>query len=86
MTVTYLPAAADDSDLGNTIGTTVNVPVLSNDSGSFVLTSVRIVHPRRPGAPAHRARRRYLAGERDGTVTFFPEVGFRLDPRPSPTR
>jgi len=80
VSVGYLPAAADDSDLGNTLGTTVNVPVLSNDTGDFVLTSVRIATP---GGPVLQ---RIVAGEgrweanSDGTVSFFPEAGFLLDP------
>ena len=35
ITVTYLPVAADDSDLGNVLGSTVNVAVLGNDPATF---------------------------------------------------
>ncbi len=82
MTVTYLPQAADDSDLGNTLGTTVNVPVLTNDTGSFVASSVRIVGPGGPVVELIVAGEgRWLANS-DGTVTFFPEAGYKLDPAP----
>jgi CshA-type fibril repeat protein len=82
VTITYLPLAADDADLGNTLGSTVNVAVLGNDSGDFVLTSVRIV------APGGSVLQLVVAGEgtwranSDGTVTFIPESGFLLDPAP----
>jgi CshA-type fibril repeat protein len=82
LTVTYLPAAADDSDLGNTLGATVNVAVLSNDSGSFVLTSVRIVGSGGPVLQLVVAGEGTWRANSDGTVTFVPEVGFLLDPAP----
>ncbi len=82
ITVTYLPDAADDSDLGNTLGTTVNVPVLSNDIGDFVLTSVRIVAPGGPVLQLVVAGEGRWQANSDGTVSFFPEVGFMLDPAP----
>ena len=43
VTVTYVPAAVDDSDTGNTIGDPVTVNVLANDTGDFDPASVRIV-------------------------------------------
>lgn len=82
LTVTYLPAAADDSDLGNTLGSTVNVPVLSNDSGDFVLSSVRIVTPGGPQSTLVVAGEGTWRANNDGTVTFVPEAGFLLDPAP----
>ena len=82
ITVTYLPVAADDSDLGNTLGTTVNVPVLSNDGGDFVLASVRIVAPGGPALQLVVAGEGRWQANSDGTVTFFPEAGFLLDPAP----
>jgi len=82
VTVEYLPQTADDSDLGNTIGSTVNVPVLANDTGSFVASSVRIVGSGGPVAQLIVPGEGLWVANSDGTVSFFPEVGFLLDPAP----
>ncbi len=82
VTVTYLPQAADDSDLGNTLGNTINVAVLSNDSGEFVPTSVRIVAPGGPVLQLIVAGEGRWEANAEGTVSFHPEVGFKLDPAP----
>ena len=81
ITVTYVPAAADDSDLDNAFGTAVNVDVLGNDTG-------RLGRRQRPAARRRRPRRRrlHVPGEGtwtvqlDDTITFTP--GARLPDRP----
>jgi CshA-type fibril repeat protein len=82
VTVTYLPEAADDADPGNTIGTTVNVPVLGNDTGVFTSNTVRIVGPGGPVAQLVVAGEGTWRANTDGTVTFEPEAGFLVDPAP----
>ncbi|MGE3446348.1 MAG: hypothetical protein AB7H92_02055 [Microbacteriaceae bacterium] len=82
VTVTYLPAAADDSDLDNAVSTTVNVAVLSNDTGDFVPASVRVVGTGGPVLQVVVSGEGTWQANSDGTITFFPEVGFLLDPAP----
>ncbi len=81
VTVGYRPVAADDEDLGNTIGDPVTVDVLANDAGDLDPSSVAIV-----GAPADGGTL-VVAGEgtwsvdpRTGAITFSPEAGFLTDP------
>jgi CshA-type fibril repeat protein len=84
VTITYLPEASDDTDLGNTIGAAVNVAVLGNDDGDFVNASVRVVDP----ATLLPVTTLLVAGEgtwranADGTITFTPLAGFLVDPAP----
>ena len=81
ITITYVPAAADDSDLGNAFGTDVNVDVLANDTGDFAAGGVRL-HRR----CAARSRCLVVPGEGtwtvqlDDTITFSPDSGFLTDP------
>ena len=83
MTITYVPAAADDSDLGNAFGTDVNVGVLGNDAGDFVAGSVRIMDGVLPGPEPARPRPGHLdrAAGRHAS-RFIPEPGFLTDPAP----
>jgi CshA-type fibril repeat protein len=84
ITVTYLPQATNNSSLGHAAGTTVNVDVLGNDSGSFVLNSMRVIDP----GTTLPVTTLVVAGEgewranADGTITFVPEAGFYADPTP----
>lgn len=82
--VGYVPAAADDSDLGNAIGDVVTVDVLGNDTGDLDPASVRLVGP-----SGDRVQRLEVPGEgvwtvdaATGAVTFTPEDGFLVDPAP----
>ncbi len=84
--VEYLPAAADDTDAGHAIGEVVVVDVLANDTGDLVPGSVRLVDP-----AGGRVDRLVVPGEgtwtvdpATGRVTFAPEAGFLVDPRPVP--
>ncbi|MFC7431504.1 MULTISPECIES: Ig-like domain-containing protein, partial [unclassified Agrococcus] len=85
ITITYLPVAVDDEDLGNPIGTAVGVDVLANDAGVFDVASLSLVAADdtvlAPGAPL------VVAGEgtwsiAGSTVTFTPEAGYEGDPTP----
>ncbi|WP_417555655.1 Ig-like domain-containing protein [Microbacterium sp.] len=83
--VTYLPIAVDDSDLDNTAGTAVRVPVVGNDTGEIDPTTVRITDPT-SGDPVTTL---VVSGEgtwtvdpATGDVTFTPETGFVDNPTP----
>ena len=82
ITVTYLPVAADDSKLGNVLGSTVNVPVLANDTGSFVAASVRILNAGTPVTSLVVAGQGEWRANSDGSVSFIPQSGFLVDPAP----
>lgn len=82
--VGYVPAAVDDTDLGNTIGDAVEVDVLANDSGDLDPGSVRLVD-----ASGNRVTSLTVPGEGTwtvdpvtGRVTFTPAAGFLVDPAP----
>ena len=84
VTVTYVPAAVDDTDAGNTIGDPVTVDVLANDTGDFDATSVRILT-----SGGGRVTTLTVPGEgawtvnpTTGALTFTPEAGFEGDPTP----
>ncbi len=83
VTVTYLPQAVDDAELGKDLGDPVVVDVLTNDSDNLVPGSVRIV-----GAPGD-GRTLTVPGEgiwtvdpASGAITFTPAAGFTGDPTP----
>ena len=81
ITVTYVPLAVDDADLGNHIGDTVGTNVLLNDKGDFVVSSLRIENG------AARVTTLTVPGQGVWTVTgsiiaFDPEDGFLTDPTP----
>ena len=81
VTVTYLPKANPDSDLGNTLGDAVTVDVLANDSGDFDSSTVAILDG---GVPKGSL---VVAGQGTwsvvaGSIRFTPEPGFVLDPTP----
>ncbi len=82
MTITYVPAAADDSDLDNAYGTDVNVAVLANDNGDFAAGSVRILDGATPVMSLPVPGEGTWIVEADDTVTFHPEAGFLTDPTP----
>jgi uncharacterized repeat protein (TIGR01451 family) len=84
VTVDYVPAAADDADLGHAIGDVVVVDPLANDTGDLVPGSTRLVT-----SAGDRVTELVVAGEgtwtvdaRTGEVTFAPEQGFMVDPSP----
>jgi len=83
VTVTYVPEARDDADLGNTQGDTVVVDVLANDIGDFDATSVRILTP---GGPATQlvvpGQGTWTVNPTTGAITFVPAVGFIGNPTP----
>lgn len=83
VTVDYVPAAADDSDLGHTIGDVVTVDVLTNDTGDLDPSTVVLVDG------STRTDRLVVPGEgtwtvvpTTGAVVFTPEAGFLTDPTP----
>ncbi len=84
VTVDYVPAAADDSDLGNAIGEVVVLDVLGNDTGDLDPTSVRLLTA--DGAPVTRldvpGEGTWTVDTTTGHVTFTPEAGFLVDPTP----
>ena len=78
-----MPAAVDDSDLGNAIGDTVDVGVLGNDTGSFDVVDARL---RRCDSD----RGTTLSSPGEGTWSVLPggvdplRAGARLPGRPDP--
>lgn len=86
VTVTYLPGAADDEDLDNTLGTEVTVDVLGNDTGEWDASSVVLVDPASGGARVTEltvtGEGRWSVDAVTGEVTFTPEDGFLGDPTP----
>ncbi len=81
VTVTYVPAAADDSDSGNTIGDPVTVDVLANDTGDFDPTTVRIVSGgNRVTTLTVPGQGTWTVNPTTGALTFTPEPGFEGDP------
>ena len=84
--ITYLPIAADDSDLDNVPGSTVTVPVASNDTGEGLdPASVKIVDPSSE-APVSElvipGEGTWTVDPETGDITFTPEAGFINDPAP----
>ncbi len=80
ITITYVPAAADDSDLGNAYGTNVNVDVLANDNGDFVAGSVRIMNGLLPVSSLVVPGQGTWTVQPDDSITFEP--GQRVPDRP----
>lgn len=83
VTVTYLPAAADDEDLDNTIGSPVVVSVVDNDSANVDPSTVRITDPetREPVTELVVAGEGTWTVDTDtGAITFTPQDGFIGDP------
>src|SRR5690606_24968659 len=85
VTVTYLPEAVDDQDLGNVIGTVVTVDVLGNDMGDWDVSSARLVDP----ATNNPVTTLVVTGEgtwtvntTTGAVSFAPASGFAGSPAP----
>ena len=85
VTVTYVPAAVDDTDTGNTIGEPVTVDVLANDTGDFDPSTVRVIDP----ATGSYVTELVVDGEgtwtvdpSTGAIKFVPEDGFTGDPTP----
>ncbi|MDQ2697991.1 MAG: Ig-like domain-containing protein, partial [Actinomycetota bacterium] len=84
VTVTYLPVAVDDEDLGNEIGTVVTLNPLANDTGDWRVNSVRFIDP----GTSDRVTELVVAGEgtwrvdASGTVSFTPQAGFEGSPTP----
>jgi uncharacterized repeat protein (TIGR01451 family) len=87
VTVTYVPVgapvAADDEDLGNTIGDAVTVDVLANDSAGLLPSSVRIASPTGPvtslEVPGEGA---WSVNSTTGAITFTPLASFSGNPTP----
>ena len=83
VTVTYVPSASDDEDLGNTIGEAVTVDVLADDEGAWDVASVRIVD----AATGDRVTSLTVPGQgawsvspTTGAITFTPESGYEGSP------
>jgi LPXTG-motif cell wall-anchored protein len=76
VTVTYLPVAVDDEDLGNEIGTVVTLNPLANDTGDWRANSVRFIDP----GTSDRVTELVVAGEgtwrvdASGTVRYLPPM------------
>ena len=85
VTVTYVPEAKDDEDLGNTLGDTVVVDVLGNDVGAFEPTSVRILEPG-TGTPVTTltvaGQGQWSVNATTGAITFVPAAGYTGNPTP----
>ena len=85
ITVAAPPTAVNDSDLGNTIGDTVTVPVLGNDTGDLDPATVRILEPG-TGNPvttlAVPGQGTWTVDPATGALTFNPQAGFEGDPAP----
>ena len=82
--VTYVPAAVDDTSLGNTPGSPVTLGVLDNDLGDLDPTTVRIL-----GAEGDLVTELVVDGQGTwtvdpvtGAITFTPEPGFLVNPTP----
>ncbi|MGW8482900.1 Ig-like domain-containing protein [Microbacterium sp. NPDC055903] len=85
VTVTYLPTAHDDEDLGNEIGSTVTVPVADNDSANVAPSTVAIVDPA-TGEPVSElvvdGEGTWTVDPETGDIAFTPEDGFESSPTP----
>jgi len=83
VTITYVPTASDDSDLANPLGSTVAIDVLSNDTGDFDPTSVRILDGVTPvDTLVVVGEGVWTADTVTGLITFVPEPGFVGNPTP----
>jgi LPXTG-motif cell wall-anchored protein len=85
LTVTYVPAAANDSSTGNKEGTPVTVDVIGNDTGTFDPTSVRLVDPVTGELVTTLVvtdEGTWTVNAATGAITFTPETGFTGDPTP----
>lgn len=82
--VTYLPAAADDASLGNTIGEAVTVDVTANDSRNVAANSVRLLAARRAAVTsmAVDGQGTWTVDTATGRITFTPLAGAVGDPSP----
>ena len=81
--MTYVPVAVNDSDLGNTIGDDVTIDVLGNDTGAFVVASVRILDGATPVTQLLVAGQgTWSVDTSNGEITFAPLAGFEGDPTP----
>ncbi|SDH63910.1 Ig-like domain-containing protein [Agrococcus jejuensis] len=89
ITLEVLPLARPDENLGNTIGDTVTVQPLANDSGTFDPTNAFAFLTGEGGtslgttysAPGEGTWEYAVVGG-VGTVTFTPNAGFLVDPTP----
>ncbi|WP_291794820.1 CshA/CshB family fibrillar adhesin-related protein, partial [Brevibacterium sp.] len=88
--VTYVdeatpPAANDDESLDNESGTAVRVPVLSNDEGALLPSTVNITDPD-SGEPVKElavpGEGTWTVDPETGDITFTPEEGYEGDPTP----
>jgi LPXTG-motif cell wall-anchored protein len=82
VTVTYVPTAANDEDLDNTIGDSVAVSVLNNDIGDFDTDTLRILDGTTPVTTLLVAGQGTWTVEADGIIRFTPAEGFNGDPTP----
>ena len=83
ITVTYVPAATDDTDAGNTIGDPVTVDVLANDTGDFDPSTVRVIDPDTGDYVTELVvddEGKWTVDPSSGAITFTPEDGFTGDP------
>ncbi|WAC66827.1 LPXTG cell wall anchor domain-containing protein [Agrococcus sp. SL85] len=84
--IDYVSIAVDDADYGNTIGDDVVVPVLENDRGPFLPTSIELFDPATSTWLAAGetlvvpGEGQWVIDQAAGTVTFQPEDGFLVDP------
>ncbi|WP_169795498.1 SdrD B-like domain-containing protein [Arthrobacter woluwensis] len=89
VTITYVqpipPSASDDQSLDNKPGSTVKVPVLGNDKGNLVPSSVKIIDPG-TGNPVDKlvvpGEGSWTVDPQTGDITFTPEKGFEGNPTP----
>ena len=85
ITIDYVPVATHDSSTGNTTGTAVTVPVLTNDTtgDAAVASTVQIVGTPTPGASlVVSGQGTWSVNATTGAITFTPQAGFTGDPTP----
>jgi uncharacterized repeat protein (TIGR01451 family) len=92
--ITYVeepPVAVNDSSLNNVVGTTVTLPIISNDSlsdGSPIVDITKITVDLNPALPGIQdtlvvaGQGTFVYNPITGNVKFTPEIGFTTDPSP----
>ncbi len=85
VTVDYVPIVTNDSSAGNTVGTSVTVNVLANDTSgdSIVPGTVKIVGTTNAGDPlVVPSQGTWSINPTTGAITFTPLASFTGDPTP----
>ncbi|WP_053387399.1 Ig-like domain-containing protein [Leucobacter japonicus] len=81
--ITFVPAAVNDESLKNAQGSTVTVPVLGNDRGVLVVTSVQIVNGEELVTElVVEGEGTWTVDPETGAITFVPQEGFSGNPTP----